>query len=131
MISGATVMLLEARSDADDAGEAAALEAAVAEHEQDAHAAAPLSLRYTSELVEDAWIDASRTAGTDHKPLAATENSICFLTRVEIAGVRSPDDTNSCAIGVDEFTGFWEVQATVDEGGQSSVRCNARCLVWE
>ena len=84
----------------------------------------------TEALVEDGWVDAARTAGADHKPLAHAENSICYLTKVEIKGIQSAADANSCSIGIDDFTGFWQVTAEVEEGGSSEVRCNARCLVW-
>lgn len=87
--------------------------------------------RVTDELIEDGWVDASRTAGADQKPLEHSANSICFLTKIEIKGVEGPEDANSCAIGIDEFTGYWQVTAEVAEGGHSAVRCNARCLVWE
>jgi hypothetical protein len=92
-------------------------------------AAAPPALRYTDELVEDGWV--ARAPGTDEKPLEHASNSICYLTKIEIKGIRAPEDASSCAIGIDEFTGFWQVTAAVGEGGQSEVRCNARCLVWE
>jgi hypothetical protein len=90
-----------------------------------------LSLRFTDALVEDVWIDASRTAGDDHRTLTSTDTSICFITKIEISGIQSPQDTNSCAMEIDEFTGFWDLVATVEEGGQSAIRCNARCLIWE
>jgi hypothetical protein len=89
------------------------------------------SFRVTEELIEDGWVDATRAAGADHKPLEHSANSICFLTKIEIKGVQGPEDANSCTIGVDEFTGYWQVTAEVAEGGHSAVRCNARCLVWE
>jgi hypothetical protein len=89
------------------------------------------TFRVTDELIEDGWVDATRTAGADQKPLEHSANSICFLTKIEIKGVQGPEDANSCAIGIDEFTGYWQVTAAVAEGGHSQVRCNARCLVWE
>jgi hypothetical protein len=89
------------------------------------------AFRVTDELIEDGWVDATRAAGADQKPLEHAANSICFLTKIEIKGVQGPEDANSCAIGVDEFTGYWQVTAEVAEGGHSQVRCNARCLVWE
>ena len=94
-------------------------------------AAAPPALRYTEALVEDGWVNGARTAGEDNKPLEHADNSICFLTKVELRGIQGPGDANSCRIEIDDFTGFWEVIAEVEEGGQSEVRCNARCLVWE
>ena len=90
---------------------------------------APLALRYTDELVEDGWV--ARAPGADEKPLERASNSICFLTKIEIKGIQAPEDANSCAIGIDEFTGFWQLTAGVGDGGRSEVRCNARCLVWE
>ena len=94
-------------------------------------AAAPAApvLRYTDELVEDGWV--ARAPGADEKPLERASNSICFLTKIEIKGIEGPEDANSCAIGIDEFTGFWQLTAAVGEGGRSEIRCNARCLVWE
>jgi hypothetical protein len=89
------------------------------------------TFRVTDELIEDGWVDAARTAGADQKPLEHSANSVCFLTKIEIKGVQGPEDANSCTIGIDEFTGYWQVTAAVAEGGHSAVRCNARCLVWE
>jgi hypothetical protein len=94
-----------------------------------AAAVAPPVLRYTDELVEDGWV--ARAPGADEKPLERTSNSICYLTKIEIKGIQGPEDASSCAIGIDEFTGFWQLTAAVGDGGQSEVRCNARCLVWE
>jgi hypothetical protein len=93
--------------------------------------ARPPTLRYTDPLPEDVWINGSATAGTDHRSLTSAENSVCFLTKVELSGIGSPKDKSSCSLQVDSFTGFWDLAATVEEGGQSSVRCNARCLIWE
>jgi hypothetical protein len=93
--------------------------------------ARPLTLRYTDPLPEDVWINGSATAGTDHRSLTKAENSVCFLTKVELSGIGSPKDKSSCSLQVDSFTGFWDLAGTVEEGGQSSVRCNARCLIWE
>jgi len=88
-------------------------------------------LRYTDALVEDVWIDASRTAGDDHRSLTDAASSICFITKIEISGIGSSADSSSCAVSIDDFTGYWDLVATVDEGGQAQIRCNARCLVWE
>lgn len=90
-----------------------------------------LTLRYTDPLPEDVWIDASTTAGSDHRSLTDANHSICFITKVELSGIGSPNDKSSCAMQVDNFTGFWDLAATVEEGGRSSVRCNARCLIWK
>jgi hypothetical protein len=121
------VLLLEEGLEADD--EAPMGEQATGTDSSD-RGAAPI-LGYTMELPEDVWVDAARTSGSDERSLADAENSICFLTKIEISGVQSPGDTNRCEIGIDDFTGFWELVATVEEGGQSEVRCNARCLTWE
>jgi hypothetical protein len=86
-------------------------------------------LRYTEELVEDGWV--ARAPGADHKPLEPAANSICYLTKIEIKGIQGPEDASSCSIGIDDFTGYWQVTAAIGEGGRSEVRCNARCLVWE
>ena len=94
-----------------------------------APAVAPPALRYTDELVEDGWV--ARAPGADEKPLERASNSICYLTKIELKGIQAPEDANSCAIGIDEFTGFWQLTAAVGDGGRSEVRCNARCLVWE
>jgi hypothetical protein len=94
-------------------------------------AAGPLSLHVTDPLVEDGWVNGARAPGADKKPLAHAGNSICYLTKIEIKGIQGPQDSNACAIDIDEFTGFWQVTASVAEGGSSEVRCNAQCLVWE
>jgi hypothetical protein len=88
-------------------------------------------LSVTDALIEDTWIDASRTAGSDLRTLTDASESMCYLTKIEISGVQGPDDRNSCAVEIDDFTGFWQLSATVEEGGRSEVRCNARCLTWE
>jgi hypothetical protein len=88
-------------------------------------------LSYTDALTEDTWVNAGRTAGSDRRTLTSAASSVCFLTKIEISGIQGPQDSNACAIEVDEFTGFWQLIATVDEGGRSEVRCNARCLAWE
>lgn len=90
-----------------------------------------LRIHFTDALPEDTWVDGSRQAGGDRRTLTDAANSICYLTKIEIKGIQGPEDTNSCVIGLDDFTGHWELIATVEEGGQSSVRCNARCLEWE
>lgn len=90
-----------------------------------------LSLSYTEALAEDVWVNGARTTGDDHRSLTDAASSVCFITKIEIKGVQGPEDSNSCVMQIDDFTGFWDLVATVDEGGQSEVRCNARCLVWE
>lgn len=109
------------------------VDVAAATVEQSAPAAdeAALALHYTDALPEDTWIDASRQAGSDKRTLTSAANSVCYLTRIEISGIESPDDKSSCAIEIDDFTGFWQVIATAGEGARSQIRCNARCLTWE
>ena len=91
----------------------------------------PISLRYTDEPAEDSWVAGSRGAGADDRALSSAANSICFLTKIEIKGSQGPEDSGTCRVAVDEFTGFWQVTADVPEGSRSEIRCNARCLVWE
>ncbi len=91
----------------------------------------PPVLTYSSAPSEDGWIDGARGAGADHRSLAPASNSVCFLTKVEIKGIQSPQDSNRCSIDIDDFTGYWQLSAAVDEGGKSQVRCNARCLIWK
>ncbi len=102
----------------------------VANEPRPANAALP-SLRLTEQIAEDTWVNGSRGSGSDRRSLADASTSICYLTKVEIKGVQSPEDSNACEIRIDEFLGYWELVATVVEGGQSEVRCNARCLTWE
>jgi hypothetical protein len=92
---------------------------------------APISLRYTAEPAEDSWVAGSRGAGADDRVLSSAANSICFLTKIEVKGVQGPEDSGTCRVAVDGFTGFWQVTADVPEGSKSEIRCNARCLVWE
>lgn len=91
----------------------------------------PMVLDYTMEPAEDAWVNGARTAGTDFRSLSDASHSICYITKIEIKGVQGPEDSNSCGISIDDFTGFWQLTAKVEEGGRSEVRCNARCLVWD
>jgi len=114
--------LLEERFD-DDGAQTVTAEAAASR--------APVSLRYTDEPAEDSWVNGARAAGADDRSLSNASNSICFLTKIEIKGVQGPDDSGTCRIAVDGFTGFWQVTADVPEGSRAEVRCNARCLVWE
>jgi hypothetical protein len=108
-----------------------ALAAQLATHKLLVDKFTPPVLSYTAAPDEDGWVDGSRGAGADHRSLAPAANSICFLTKVEIQGIRAPEDSNMCSIDVDEFTGYWQLTAEVGEGGHSQVRCNARCLTWK
>lgn len=79
-----------------------------------------------------AWIRLNAgTAQSEQKILAPSANSACFLTHVEVRGIQSPTDHNACTITEDDFTGYWQVNATTGEGTQSELYCNARCVVWE
>lgn len=79
-----------------------------------------------------AWIrGGSGAAQAEQKILANAANSACFLTHVEINGIQGPEDKNMCSITVDDFTGFWQVNAITGEGTRSELMCNARCVVWE
>ena len=111
------------RFDDDGAAAATAVDAAGARP--------PISLRYTDEPAEDSWVAGSRGAGADDRALSSAANSICFLTKIEVKGFQGPEDSGTCRVAVDDFTGFWQVTADVPEGSRSEIRCNARCLVWE
>jgi hypothetical protein len=115
--------LIEDRFDADDAPAATVADAAGSR--------APIALRYTDEPAEDSWVDGARAVGADDRALSNASNSICFLTKIEIKGFQGPEDSGTCRIAVDDFTGFWQVTADVPEGSRAEIRCNARCLVWE
>jgi hypothetical protein len=91
----------------------------------------PTVLSYTAEPTEDAWVDGTRTPGADHRSLAPAANSICYLTKIEVKGMTAEEDSSSCRISVDDFTGYWQLTGEVPEGAKSQVRCNARCLVWQ
>ena len=87
-------------------------------------------MSFTDALPEDVWVDASRTAGSDIRALTDAATSVCYITKIQMRGIQSPDDAQSCALQIDDFTGFWQLIATVEEGGRSEIRCNARCLSW-
>ena len=90
------------------------------------------NLSLSDQPVAAAWIRlGSGAASSEQKILANAANSACFLTHVEINGIQGPEDKNSCSITLDDFTGFWQVNATTGEGTQSELYCNARCVVWE
>jgi hypothetical protein len=100
--------------------------------------AAPITLSFTEELQQDAWLrginrDGSPRPGPadDEKPLVDASNSMCFLTKVEIQGMDGAEDTASCEISIDEFTNWWQVHAIQGDGTDASVACNARCVIWE
>ncbi len=110
----------------------------IASHEAAAPSGSPVSFRFTEELGEDAWLRGKARDGSprpgpadDAKPIADSANSICYLTKVELTGMDGQEDTTSCKISIDEFTGWWQIHATQGEGTDSSVSCNGRCLVWD
>lgn len=115
--------LIEERFDDDDAQAVTASEVAGSR--------APISLHSTDEPTEDSWIDGARASGADDRVLSNASNSICFLTKIEVKGFQGPEDSGTCRVAVDGFTGFWQVTADVPEGSRAEIRCNARCLVWE
>ena len=117
----AGLFLIEDRFDDDDTATAEGL----------AGSRAPISLHYTVEPAEDSWVAGARGAGADDRVLSSAANSICFLTKIEVKGFQGPEDTGTCRVAVDDFTGFWQVTADVPEGSRSEIRCNARCLTWE
>ena len=117
------LFLIEDRFDDDDGAAVTA--------EGTASSPAPISLRYTDEPAEDSWVDGSRAAGVDERVLSSASSSICFLTKIEVKRFQAPEDSGTCRIAVDDFTGFWRVTADVPEGSRSEIRCNARCLTWE
>ena len=129
VVSGLVVQAYRLSDMGSDAGSSSVTPAA--QDRVEAARSAGLSLTYTDALVEDVWVNGARTAGDDHRVLTDADNSICFVTKIEIKGIQGPEDSSSCAMQIDDFTGFWDLVATVEEGGQSEIRCNARCLVWE
>ena len=91
----------------------------------------------TPKYAEDAWLAGIGADGKprpgpadDLKSLAPAENTVCFLTDMEIQHVSDPGDQLACRVTVDEFTGFWELHAIQGDGTDASVRCNAMCLSW-
>jgi hypothetical protein len=107
---------------------------AVADEEQPR----PAGIRFTEPSEQDAWVTGVSRSGeprlgaeNDEKPLADATNSVCFLTKVEIKGQNDPGDVTSCYVSLDEFTGWWQINAEKGEGSDASVACNARCLVWD
>ena len=89
-------------------------------------------LSVSMEPAAAAWIRLNTgTESSEQKVLANAANSACFLTHVEINGIQSAQDKNACSITLDDFTGYWQVNASIGEGTQSELYCNARCVVWE
>jgi hypothetical protein len=99
---------------------------------------APVVISFTEPSEQDAWVTGVARNGElrlgeeiDEKPLADSANSVCFLTKVEIKGQNDSGDITSCYVSLDEFTGWWQINAEKGEGSDASVACNARCIIWE
>lgn len=92
---------------------------------------------FTEPSEQDSWLRGAARDGSprpgpavDEKPLADADNSVCFLTKVEFEGVTNGNNA-SCHISIDEFTGWWQINAEQGDGSVGSVACNARCVVWD
>ncbi len=113
------------------------LAAQLAAHPSLQAAFTPVKFTVTPKYNEDAWLAGIGADGKprpgpadDLKSLAPAENTVCFLTDMEIQHVSDPTDQLACRVTVDEFTGFWELHAIQGEGTDASIRCNAMCLSW-
>jgi hypothetical protein len=103
----------------------------LANHEALVSKFSPTLLSFSMDEVQDSIVDGTRYTGSYSKLLVDAENSVCFLTKAQFKAMQSPEDSNICSIELDEFTGHWQVTATVEEGATSEARCNAGCLIWE
>ena len=97
----------------------------------------PRVLSFSQPSEQDSWLRGTAVGGeprpgpaVDEKPLADSANAVCFLTRVEFEGV-SEGNNAGCYVSIDEFTGWWQINAEQGDGSIASVACNARCVVWE
>ena len=113
------------------------LAAQLATHPSLQLAYSPRKLNVTQKHSEDAWLAGLGADGKprpgpadDLKSLAPAENTVCFLTDMEVQHISDPSDQLACRVTVDEFTGYWELHATQGDGTDASVRCNAMCLSW-
>lgn len=111
---------------------------ALASQQAQAPTTSTFSLMVTPKHEEEAWLQGVGADGRprpgpadDVKPMAKSDNSVCFLTDVEFSGFNSNDDNLACRVTVDEFTGFWELHAIQGDGTDGSVRCNASCISWQ
>lgn len=98
----------------------------------------PRVITFTAESDEDSWLRGRNNDGSprpgpaNHQnPLIESENAVCFLTKVEFQDMSGAEDTNACSVSIDDFTGWWQINAVLGDGSDSSLRCNARCIVWE
>ncbi len=112
-------------------GDIDGLAAQLASHDTLVAEFSPTVLSFPMENFEDSTVDGTRYTGVYSKLLTDAENSVCYLTKVHFRAMQGPNDSNMCSVELDEFTGHWQVSATVDEGSVSEARCNASCLVWE
>ena len=98
----------------------------------------PRVIAFTAESDEDSWLRGRNNDGSprpgpaNHQnPLIEAGNAVCFLTKVEFQDMSGAEDTNACSVSIDDFTGWWQINAVLGDGSDSSLRCNARCVVWE
>ena len=98
----------------------------------------PQVISFSDESPEDSWLRGRNNDGSPRlgpanhmNSLVEAENAVCFLTKVEIQGQDAYEDMNACRVDIDEFTGWYQINATQGDGSDSSVRCNARCIVLE
>ncbi len=131
IVSAATTMVLQDSSQDVEPQASMILEPQI-NYEQIAEQLNVKELSVSMEPEAAAWIRLNTgIESSEQKILANAANSACFLTHVEISGIQSPQDKNSCSITLDDFTGFWQVNASTGEGTQSELYCNARCIIWE
>jgi hypothetical protein len=97
----------------------------------------PRMISFTEPSDQDSWLKGAARDGSprpgpavDEKPLADASNAVCFLTKVEFEGVTDGNGAG-CHISIDEFTGWWQINAEQGDGSVGSAACNARCIVWE
>ena len=97
----------------------------------------PRVISFSAPSDQDSWLKGAARDGSprpgpavDEKPLADASNAVCFLTKVEFEGVTDGNGA-SCYVSIDEFTGWWQINAEQGEGSRGSAACNARCVVWE
>jgi hypothetical protein len=97
----------------------------------------PTVMSFTEPSEQDSWLNGAARDGSprpgpavDEKPLADSANAVCFLTKVEFE--RTTDGNGAaCYISIDEFTGWWQINAEQGNDSIADVACNARCIVWE
>jgi len=89
------------------------LAAQLATHPSLQLAYSPLKLNVTQKHSEDAWLAGLGADGKprpgpadDLKSLAPAENTVCFLTDMEVQHISDPSDQLACRVTVDEFTGY-------------------------